>query len=386
MVTFSNGGAYRFAELLSREQNRAGLKSSILTLGDFNLRKNYLRFIIQTFFAFVDNYIIKRKSFRGLFSVYRFKINSHFKHISFDSRDTYHLHWIPGLIDYNKLEKIVRKSKVVLTFHDTWFFTGGCHFNDGCKQFESGCSACPHVNNFFHRIIGQEYLTKSNLFKDKAIDVTSPSNFILNMAKKSPMFKNANFYLIRNPIDLDIFYANNSKIISDSIRLIFVSNNLLDPIKKLEELLEVMDDVYRNYAKNFNLTLIGYGNIRLNLNFPFHSKGTISAPVDLAKEYRGADLLISNSSFENLPNTFIEAMASSTPVLAPNVGGIPELIEHGKNGFLFNNKEQLKHVLIDVLNGIYDLNKISLAASEFVHREFSTSKTVHPYNKIYLTR
>jgi glycosyltransferase involved in cell wall biosynthesis len=385
MVTFSNGGAYRFAELLSHEQNRIGLRSRILTLGDFNLRKNYLKFIAQTFFAIVDNYIIKKNSFRGLFSVYRFRMKSRFEKFSFDSQVVYHLHWIPGLINYNSLEDILHRSKVVLTLHDTWFFTGGCHFNNGCKQFETGCSACPYVNSFSQRIVGQEFLTKRNLFKDKAIDVTSPSNFILNMAKNSPMFKNANFHLIRNPINLDIFYANKSKIVSNSLRLIFVSNNLIDPIKKLDQLLEILEEIYINFAKNFSLTLIGYGSSRFNLSFPWRAKGTVSAPIDLAKEYRNSDLLISNSTFENLPNTFIEAMASSTPVLAPNVGGIPELIKHKENGFLFDSKKQLKHILIDILNGSHDLDKIGLAASEFVHREFSIYKTVHPYNKIYFS-
>jgi glycosyltransferase involved in cell wall biosynthesis len=47
--------------------------------------------------------------------------------------------------------------------------------------------------------------------------------------------------------------------------------------------------------------------------------------------------MILSSRFEGLPISIIEAMSKSLPVLASNVGGVPELVESGLNGFLFES-------------------------------------------------
>ena len=46
------------------------------------------------------------------------------------------------------------------------------------------------------------------------------------------------------------------------------------------------------------------------------------------------DILVMSSYTESFPNAILEAMAMGKPVVATNVGGIPELIEEGQTGFL----------------------------------------------------
>ena len=55
---------------------------------------------------------------------------------------------------------------------------------------------------------------------------------------------------------------------------------------------------------------------------------------DIHSWYALADLLVCASDIESLPRTVLEAMAFETPVLATEVFGIPELIEHGRTGWL----------------------------------------------------
>ena len=50
--------------------------------------------------------------------------------------------------------------------------------------------------------------------------------------------------------------------------------------------------------------------------------------------YRAADLMIVPSRLENLSLTVLEAMACGTPVIAFDIGGMPDMIESGTNGWL----------------------------------------------------
>ena len=57
-------------------------------------------------------------------------------------------------------------------------------------------------------------------------------------------------------------------------------------------------------------------------------------PNDISKYYSEADIFLLTSLFEGLPNTILEAMSYSLPVVSTNVGDTNQLIKHGENGFL----------------------------------------------------
>jgi glycosyltransferase involved in cell wall biosynthesis len=65
--------------------------------------------------------------------------------------------------------------------------------------------------------------------------------------------------------------------------------------------------------------------------------GYIQDPATLAQYYAAADLFVLPSLAENLPNTISESLLCGTPVVAFNVGGIPEQI-HENNGVLVDQQ------------------------------------------------
>ncbi len=56
--------------------------------------------------------------------------------------------------------------------------------------------------------------------------------------------------------------------------------------------------------------------------------------AEMAPVYQEGDIFVLTSEYEGAPNVLLEAMASGLPVVADNVGGVPELVRHGKDGFL----------------------------------------------------
>lgn len=105
--------------------------------------------------------------------------------------------------------------------------------------------------------------------------------------------------------------------------------------------------------------------------------------------------LIKNSSFiilpsewyENNPLTIIEAYAFGKPVIGANIGGIPELINDGVNGFIFEpgNKKSLESKLDDARKIKWaDYEKFSLSVQAFARSNFDKGEHYKRLLKIYM--
>jgi len=71
--------------------------------------------------------------------------------------------------------------------------------------------------------------------------------------------------------------------------------------------------------------------------------GDLPSPQSIAKHFGLCDLVLSPSVWDGLPNAVLEAMSCGKMVLASDAGGHPEIIDHGKDGFLLS-KSKLNHL------------------------------------------
>jgi glycosyltransferase involved in cell wall biosynthesis len=97
-------------------------------------------------------------------------------------------------------------------------------------------------------------------------------------------------------------------------------------------------------AGTFDLHLVGDGPLRgklqsqadqLGLSGTVQWHGWLSRSA-LRERYHRADCCVNPSSYEGLPNTVLEAMASALPVVASRIPGNEDLVSHGKTGLLFD--------------------------------------------------
>jgi glycosyltransferase involved in cell wall biosynthesis len=98
-----------------------------------------------------------------------------------------------------------------------------------------------------------------------------------------------------------------------------------------------------------------------------------------------ADLIVLPSRWEGLPMILLEAMAAQTPVLATPVGGIPEVIEHGKSGWIVppEDSSALAEGMAHLLQSSYLRARLSNGAFQTLRAQYSTQVAVKKLLGIY---
>lgn len=114
----------------------------------------------------------------------------------------------------------------------------------------------------------------------------------------------------------------------------------------------------------------------------FHLMGHID---EMDAYYQGLDLYLNTSLHEGIPMTILEAMAQGLPVVAPRVGGIPEIIEDGVEGFLIDGRDPRAYA--EKCLSLAGDNKLwcrmSLAARKRAMESFSVERMTEQYLQVY---
>jgi glycosyltransferase involved in cell wall biosynthesis len=156
------------------------------------------------------------------------------------------------------------------------------------------------------------------------------------------LFPQVTVYSVANPIIASAYHNAN---VSNDANAKFVITSLFRLVKEkgIYELLAVIKSLSSEF-KNIEFVIIGGGpmlqDVRLALTDYIQSgNARVLGFVDDAtkvKEICNSDAYLMLTHFDLMPISIMEAMAASKPVLSTRVGGIPDMVEDGVNGFLFN--------------------------------------------------
>jgi len=107
---------------------------------------------------------------------------------------------------------------------------------------------------------------------------------------------------------------------------------------------------------------------------------------DIPELLGASDIFVLPSIREGLPVAVIEAMAAGLPVVASNVGGLPDLIKHGVSGILFDKKDKQKFIeaIVMLANDQVLLHSLGFNAKEKVRMNFDVRKTMKVQERMYL--
>lgn len=105
----------------------------------------------------------------------------------------------------------------------------------------------------------------------------------------------------------------------------------------------------------------------------------------LRERFATASLLALPSLEDNCPMTVLEAMAAGVPVMAANVGGVPELVEHGKTGLLCNplSAESMRERTLAIIRDHNLATQLAANANAAAHDRFHPVAIARQHLAIY---
>lgn len=360
---YNHGGAAIACKRLVEAQRQVGIEAMILTQesddfpeyvittthSGFKRRLNLFRLAWEKFVYF---FYQSEQQFRFQYSLANTGENvAADEHVQ--DADIIHLHWINGgFLSLKNIKTILDLGKpVVWTLHDIWPLTGGCHIVADCENYKTNCIECYYLKSNKSKLSLKQQQQKNRIYNDR-LHFIAPSSWQLERAKSSRIFGNSKIIKIPNPIELNKYQLNkfecreDMNLHPDKKIILFGAFNIQAQHKGMNYLLEALKKIPLD--EEIEMVVFGKKSELFDqLLFKVTYLGYISNEKEMMMAYCAADLFVSPSIEDNLPNTILESFSVGTPVVAFETGGIPDIIDHKKNGYLAEYKNAT-----DLANGI----------------------------------
>jgi len=257
--------------------------------------------------------------------------------------DVINLHWVAGEFDYDELANIFPAKVLVWTLHDMNPFTGGCHYAGTCTRYYESCGACPQLgsnngDDLSHLI----WRVKQHAYASASLKVVSPSRWLADCASGSALLGKQDVRVIPNCLPLKLYQPYSKAEIRKSINaplnsriILFGADSLDNQRKGFRFLLEALGSGNIDFK---NILLLCFGALDKDIHLPKGlqtiSLGQVKDENQLAAIYAASDVFVLPSTEDNLPNTVVESLACGLPVVAFEIGGLPDLVDHLETGYL----------------------------------------------------
>lgn len=269
----------------------------------------------------------------------------------FREADVIHMHWVnQGFLSLGCLRRILDSGKpVVWTMHDLWPATSICHYARGCARFKTGCRRCPLLpgGGGDNDLAAKVWRRKRKVYNGRSINFVACSRWLACEARKSALMPGMAVTDIPNAIDMNVFRPTDDKagvrrrlgLPADARVILFVSQRVTDTRKGMDFFIEAIGKLAaEGNASQQNTCVAVLGGhsdeVAERLSLPVYPLGYVSEEQKIVDVYNAADVFVLPSLEDNLPNTIMEAMACGVPCVGFKVGGIPEMIDHKRNGYV----------------------------------------------------
>ncbi|MCU1284316.1 MAG: glycosyl transferase, group 1 [Acidobacteriales bacterium] len=241
--------------------------------------------------------------------------------------------------------------------------------------------------------LDRSYLPITRFSIEQSDGVTAISNYLRERTVKEFDVQNE-INVIHNFVNCDIYKrdsksAENRAQYADSNERILVHLSNFRPVKRVLDVIEIFDRVQKQIPSR--LLMIGDGPDRSAAEWLAKKKGISNKVEFLGKQDQVqeklaiADVMLMPSELESFGLAALEGMACKVPAISTNVGGLPELIENGKTGYLADVGDvgTMARCAIDLLSDDKKLRDMGELARYEAQSRFCSTKIVAKYEEVY---
>lgn len=229
------------------------------------------------------------------------------------------------------------------------------------------------------KIVAVSKHTKSDLEKWEKIK----SEKIIIIYNGIPQFPEYQLKNLNKKIRFELGIDDNNMIVGSVGRL--------EAQKNYDLLIKAASIMCQKIA-NVKFVIIGDGSKRLELEKLIREQGLQNRIIlagwktNIIDYIKNFDIFVMTSNFEGMPIVLLEAMATKKPIIATNVGGVPEMIESGKNGniVLSHNPVQFADEIQNLLTDKSSLKRYGENGYQIFANKFTVEKMIQQYEHLYL--
>ncbi|HEX2330093.1 MAG TPA: N-acetyl-alpha-D-glucosaminyl L-malate synthase BshA [Candidatus Angelobacter sp.] len=244
-------------------------------------------------------------------------------------------------------------------------------------------------------IVGADrsYLPVTRYSIEQSDGVTAISNWLKQRTVQEFEIKNP-IEVIHNFVNCDIYRRDpkaaehRSEFAAPDERIVVHVSNFR-PVKRITDVIEVFDRIQK--ALPARLLLMGDGPERSRAEWLVSQKGLrkkveFMGKVDRVNEKLSvADLMLMPSELESFGLAALEAMACEVPTIATAVGGVPEVVDHGRTGYLaaVGDVETMARCAIEILSDEKRLREMGMLARWEAQARYCSTRIIPEYEAFY---
>ncbi|MCC7359375.1 MAG: glycosyltransferase [Anaerolineales bacterium] len=300
-----------------------------------------------------------------------------------------------GYFDLAALPALSRQAPLFLTLHDAWLLSGHCAHSFGCQRWQSGCGQCPDLSippAIPRDHTANNWRAKRDWYAHSRLYVATPCSWLMHRVEQSMLAPGiVEARVIPNGLDLCRFRPGDRAaarsrlgLPADALILLFTANHIqLNRWKDYATLRQALEQVAAaELDRPVHLLALGDAGPaeklgRATLTFvPFQAD-----PAVVAAYYQAADVYVHSAHADTFPNSVLEALACGTPVVATRVGGIPEQVSEGVDGYLIApaNAAELAAGVLRLLGDADQRAGFGRAAAAKAHRLYDGAQQADAY-------
>lgn len=317
--------------------------------------------------------------------------------LSRGTADLLHLQWL-GRNTLSVEEIGALRQPIVCTLHDMWTMCGAEHYSDD-ERYVNGYNAGNRPEFETGRDVNAWTWRRKRRAWRRAMHLVAPSHWLADCARRGVLTRNWPVSVIPNPLDLNVFrpvaQAEARRIVGMPVGVPIVLFGALGGAtdrRKGADLLRDALAVLRARTRDGDLRdlrLVIFGQDKperpLDAGFSVQYAGALADDIQLRLHYSAADVMVVPSRQDNLPQTATEAMACGTPVVAFRVGGLPDIVEHQRTGYLAEPQDpaSLAAGIEWVLSDSARRRALGAAARDVAERRWSPAVVARQYIEVY---